>query len=255
MRSLILLPLLLAAAPLAAQGGTVPGERRVMVGEEGTTLSIDSLTIVHSGTSRFTVNLVTRFPAPVALPSGDSIDREIDLEEIDCGTPLRVRSLLAQLFLGDRVVDVQTLPGRWTLVPEARAAAIQASCAFLTRSFAAALPVEYGAENADRAPVLLNPAVVLARQAREYPAVLRDAGMATAEVALRFRVTPDGRVERGTIRVLSPAAPEVAEAARRVAAAMRFLPAVIRGVSTAVWVSQPVRFAPPAARATAAPSP
>ena len=253
MRSLILLPLLLAAAPLAAQG--VPGERRVMVGEEGTTLSIDSLTIVHSGASRFTINLVTRFPAPVALPSGDSIDREVDLEEVDCGTPTRIRSLLAQLFLGERVVDLQTLPGRWTLVPQARAAAIQASCDFLTHSFAAALPVEYGAEVADRAPVLLNPAAVLERQAREYPAVLRDAGMATADVALRFRVTPDGRVERGTIRVLSPAAPEVAEAARRVAAVMRFSPAVIRGVSTAVWVSQPARFAPSTPRAAAAPSP
>jgi 2-keto-3-deoxy-L-rhamnonate aldolase RhmA len=62
-------------------------------------------------------------------------------------------------------------------------------------------------------------------------------------------------VERGTIRVLSPAAPEVAEAARRVATAMRFRPAVIRGVSVAVWVSQPVRFAPPTPRAAAAPSP
>ena len=255
MRSLILLPLLLAAAPLAAQAGPVPGERLVLQGEDGTTLALDSLTIVHSGASRFTVNTVTRFPGAVALPSGDSADREVDLEEIDCGTPLRVRSLLAQLFLGDRVVDLETFPAQWKPVPEPRVAAIQASCEYLAHSFAAALPVEYGAETADRQPVLVNPATVLQRQAHEYPAVLRDNGMATAEVALRFRVTPDGRVERGTIRVLSPAAPEVAEAARRVAMAMRFRPAVVRGVTVAVWVSQPVRFAPPTARAAAAPSP
>jgi TonB family protein len=249
MRSLTLLPLLLAASSaLVAQGGAVPGERRVMVDEAGTTLSIDSLTIVHSGATRFTVNTVTRFPGPVALPSGDSIDREVDLEEIDCGDPRRVRSLLAQLFLGERLVDVEALPGRWTLVPVARVAAIQASCDFLMHSFAAALPVEIGPESVDREPVLVNPAAVLDRTLREYPAALGDSA---TDVAVRFRVTPDGRVERETIRVLSLAAPEVAEAARRVAMAMRFRPAVIRGVPVAVWISQPVRFARSAARATA----
>jgi len=250
MRSLILLPLLLSASALAAQGA--PGERRVMVGEEGTTLSIDSLTIIHSAAARFTVNLVTRFAGPVALPSGDSIDREVDLEEVDCGEPARVRSLLAQLFLGDHVVDVERLPGQWAPVPEGRTAAIRASCAFLTGSFAAALPVEDAPEEVDQEPVIVNPAAVLDRSRREYPAVLGDAA---ADVALRFRVTADGQVERGTIRVFSPAAPEVAEAARRVAAEMRFRPASIRGVPVAVWVSRSVRFARSTGRQSAARTP
>ena len=140
---LLLLPLLLAASTLAAQA-----ERRVMVGEEGTTLSIDSATIVHSGPSRFTVNTVTRFAAPVMLPSGDSIDRETDLEEIDCAE-MKIRGILAQLFLRDRVVDMAPLVPMWLDVPEARLPAVRASCDFLNGSFAAALPVEYSADAVD----------------------------------------------------------------------------------------------------------
>jgi TonB family protein len=253
MRSLILMPLLLAASALSAQEAA-PGELRLMTGDEGSTLSIDSLTIVHSGATRFTVNTVTRFGGPVALPSGDSIDREIDLEEIDCAEPRRVRSMLAQLFLGERVVDVTTLAGRWTLVPVARVEAVQASCAFLTQSFAARLPVEAGAD-ADLQPVLANPAAVRLRAAREAQAILRGSETALPDVAVRFRVTPQGQVERASIRVLSPVAPEVADAARRVAASMHFTPARLRGVAVAVWVSQAVRFSRPAPAAPAAPNP
>jgi hypothetical protein len=253
MRSLILLPLLLAAPALAAQAAA-PGELRVMTGGEGSTLSIDSLTLVHSGATRYTVNLVTRFEGPVALPSGDSIDREIDLEEIDCGDPRRVRGLLAQLFLGDRMVEVETLPGRWTLVPVVRVEAIEATCAFLTQSFAARLPVEAGAE-ADRQPVLVNLPAVRQRAARETQAILHGSETALPDVAVRFRVTPQGQVERGTIRVVSPVAPEIADAARRVAASMRFTPARLRGVAVSVWLSQSVRFSRPAPAAPAAPNP
>jgi len=245
MRSLILLPLLLAAPALAAQEAA-PGELRVMLGEEGSTLSIDSLTIVHSGAARFTVNLVTRFAGPVALPSGDSIDREVDLEEVDCAEPRRVRGMLAQLFLGDRMVDVETLAGRWTLVPVARVEAVQASCAFLTRSFAARLPVEAAAD-ADLQPVLANPAAVRLRAAREALEIGRGSRTPLPDVAVRFRVTPQGQVEHASVRVLSPATPEVADAARRVAGSMRFTPARLRGVAVAVWVSQVVRFSGPAA--------
>jgi|GEM_PF-5229381 len=252
MRSLVLLPLLLATSALAAQ--EAPGERRVMTGEEGSILAIDSLTIVHSGASRFTVNTITRFGGPVALPSGDSIDREIDLEEIDCGDPRRVRGILAQLFLGERMVDAETLPGRWTLVPVSRVAAIEASCAFLTRSFAARLPVEEGAD-ADRQPELVNLATVRQRAAREAQAILRGSETALPDVEVRFRVTPQGQVDRGSIRVLSPVAPEVADAARRVAASMHFTPARLRGVAVAVWVSQAVRFTRPTAAAPAVPNP
>jgi hypothetical protein len=49
-------------------------------------------------------------------------------------------------------------------------------------------------------------------------------------------------VERGSVRVLTPTTQEIAEAARRVAAAMRFTPARLRGAPVAVWVSHPVSF-------------
>jgi TonB family protein len=248
MRSLLLLPLLLAAPALAAQGTAAPGEQPVMTGVEGSTMSIDSLTIVHSGASRFTVNTVTRFAERVALPSGDSIDREVDLEELDCADPHRVRGFLAQLFLGDRLVDAETLPGRWTLVPVSRTAAIEASCAFLTGSYPARLPVEYGAD-ADVQPQLVNPATVIDRAARESAAIFRGSETGRADVAVRFRVTPQGQVERGTIRVVTPTTPEMADAARRVAGSMRFFPARIRGAPVAVWVTQAVRFSRAAPRA------
>jgi TonB family protein len=212
-----------------------------MVGEEGTTLSIDSATIVRSGPSRFTVNTITRFAGPVALPSGDTIDRETDLEEIDCAE-MRVRSILAQVFLGERMVDVAALSGEWAPVPAERMAAIQASCAFLTSSFPIALPIEYDADAVDQEPVMINGDAVLQNLVREYPTLLRNERSARAEVSLRFRVTAQGRVERGTIQVLSATEPEIASAARRVAMTMRFRPARVRGEPVAVWISQPVTF-------------
>jgi TonB family protein len=137
-------------------------------------------------------------------------------------------------------------------VPVSRMAAIEASCAFLTQSFAARLPVEEGAD-ADRQPELVNPAAVRLRAAREAQAILRGSETALPDVAVRFRVTPQGQVERASIRVLSPVAPEIADAARRVAASMHFTPARLRGVAVAVWVSRAVRFTPPAAGGTPAP--
>jgi TonB family protein len=236
-RPLLVLPVLLIASTLAAQAG----ERRVMVGEEGTTLSIDSATLVHSGPSRFTVNTIIRFAAPVMLPSGDSIDRETDLEEIDCAE-MKVRGILAQLFLRDRIVDMAPLVPAWMDVPEARLPAIRASCDFLASSFAAALPIEYSADAVDQEPEPINQDAVLQRLVREYPRLLRPNRVGETEVSLRFRVSAEGRVERGSIQVLSSTEPELEAAVRRAILATRFRPGRVRGQPVAVWISHPMTF-------------
>jgi TonB family protein len=197
--------------------------------------------VVHSGPNRYTVSMVTRFAAPVSLASGASIDREADLEELDCGE-MRVRGILAQLYLRDQLVDMAGLPAEWGPVPEARLPAVRASCEYLAGSFAAALPIEYSADAVDQEPRAINGDAVLERLAREYPELLRNRTAGNAEVSLRFRVSAQGRVERESVQVLSSSEPELAAAARRAVLAMRFRPGRVHGAPVAVWISQPVTF-------------
>ncbi len=90
------------------------------------------------------------------------------------------------------------------------------------------------------APKLLNREETLALLERLYPPSLRSAGVGGTVVLWVF-VDTDGRV--GETRVhTSSGYVLLDQAAQRVAASMRFTPAMNRDLVTAVWLSQPIFF-------------
>jgi TonB family protein len=76
---------------------------------------------------------------------------------------------------------------------------------------------------------------------RDYPSQLRDAGV-TGETVLQFVVNEDGRVEPGSVEVVSSSDDGFSSAARRVVSAMRFSPAKSRGRNVKVTITMPVHW-------------
>jgi TonB family protein len=194
----------------------------------------------RTGDSTFTVRTAVRFPRRVALASGDSVDREVDTEEMDCaGT--RSRPLISEVYAAEALVRMTSLSKAWTAVGPGRRAVFDASCAYLLGSFGARLRRTYELSMVDEQPALVNREAVSATLGREYPPGLRQMGL-TGTVLLRFRVLQDGRADRPSVRVESYTHPDFADAAVRVVYAMRFRPARIRRVAVPVWVTLPVVF-------------
>jgi TonB family protein len=241
---LAVLPLLVAcaAAPLAAQDAPAPGAwRTVLMGGDGTTVAIDSASIDRTGDSTFAVRTAIRFPQPVTLPSGERVDREVDSEELDCGSGARSRPLASDLFAGDTQVKTTTLSKVWAPVAPGRRAVFDASCAWLLGGFAARLKRSYEATAVEEQPELLNRRAVSAALGREYPPALREMGQ-TGSVRLRFRVLEDGTVDRATVAVENFTHPGFSQAAVRVVHAMRFRPARVKHAPVPVWVVLPMNF-------------
>jgi protein TonB len=89
-------------------------------------------------------------------------------------------------------------------------------------------------------PRLLNEAEVQRALIREYPPILRDAGIGgTTEIWLYIDVT--GKVENTKVNKPSGYG-QLDEAAQKVGAIMRFTPAQNRDLKVPVWVSIPVTF-------------
>lgn len=93
----------------------------------------------------------------------------------------------------------------------------------------------------DTPPELTNAAEVSGALAREYPPLLRDAGMEGSAV-LRMRVGANGRVQAGSVSVESATDDRFAVPARNVASKLRFRPAKIEGRAVPVWVTLPITF-------------
>jgi TonB family protein len=243
MRSLILLPLLLAAAPLAAQAAP-PATRwyTVLTGGDGTVVSIDSASIHRTGDSTFTLRTAIRFPQMVTRPTGERVDREVDAEELDCKAGrVLARAIESELYAGETKVKTTTLPRTWAAVTPGRRAVFDASCAWLLGGFAARLPRSFDARLVEEPPALANRAVVSQALSREYPQALRMAGQ-TGTVLLRFRVMEDGTVDRPTVAVERYTHPDFSEAAVRVVYRMRFRAARVGGQPVPVWVRLPLNF-------------
>jgi TonB family protein len=239
--ALALLLLAVVAAPLAAQVMSPRAAwRTLLTGEDGTVVSIDSATVDRTGDSTFTVRTAVRFPRRVALASGDSVDREVDTEELDCAGA-RSRPLISEVYAGEALVRMSALSKAWTPVGPGRRAVFDASCAFLLGGFGARLQRTYEESMVDEQPVLVNREAVSAALGREYPRDLRAMGL-TGRVLLRFRVLQDGRADRPSVRVEEVTHPDFADAAVRVVYAMRFRPARLNGRAVAVWVTLPVVF-------------
>jgi TonB family protein len=118
--------------------------------------------------------------------------------------------------------------------PEVAAAPVQAS------------PAPQGVSEPEFSPMTVRPALnnvdeVMAALLREYPPVLRDAGIGGTPT-LWIHIATDGTVDDTRIYESSGYQP-IDEAAQAVARAMRFNPAENRGETVAVWVQIPIRFA------------
>jgi protein TonB len=92
-------------------------------------------------------------------------------------------------------------------------------------------------------PQLSNRSDVSRALERNYPPLLRDAGVG-GTVTLSFRVNEDGRVDPSTITVVSSDNEQFSDAAKKVVERMRFRPAKVNDRPVKVLVSIPVTFQP-----------
>ena len=94
----------------------------------------------------------------------------------------------------------------------------------------------------DVRPSLRNAADVQRALERVYPEQLRDAGV-TGETVLQFVIDENGRVEAGSVEILSSSNDQFAAAARRIVSSMRFSPAKSGGRTVRVTTTLPVTWA------------
>ena len=93
----------------------------------------------------------------------------------------------------------------------------------------------------DEPPRLSNASDVWRALARNYPPLLRDAGV-TGDVSIRLRVLNTGSVDRDSMSIESSAHEAFNDAAIRSAERMRFSPGRIRGAPVHVWIVYPLQF-------------
>jgi len=93
----------------------------------------------------------------------------------------------------------------------------------------------------DVRPSLRNADDVQRALQRVYPPMLRDAGV-TGQTVLQFVIDENGRVEPGSVEVVSSSDDQFAAAARRVVSSMRFSPAKIHGRTVRVTTTLPVSW-------------
>jgi TonB family protein len=93
-------------------------------------------------------------------------------------------------------------------------------------------------------PRLNNSATVMRALERNYPPLLRDAGVG-GTVSLVFDVRTDGFVEPETIKVIESDNGQFSEAAVEVVRRMRFTPAIINGRPVRVRANMPITFQAP----------
>ncbi len=93
----------------------------------------------------------------------------------------------------------------------------------------------------DVRPSLRNADDVQRALVRAYPPSLREAGV-TGETVLQFVIDENGRVEAGSVEIVSSSNAEFAAAARRIVSTMRFSPAKSGGRTVRVATTLPVAW-------------
>jgi TonB family protein len=101
----------------------------------------------------------------------------------------------------------------------------------------------YSASEVDQRPTLRNRADLQRAILRSYPSALENSGIAGAAV-VQFVVLPDGRVDRGSIRVIEVSHTAFRLAASAAIAAARFEPARVDGQAVKAEVSVPLTWNP-----------
>jgi TonB family protein len=238
-RFLLLCGLLPCAAPLAAQE---PRLLRVAASSGGVVLSLDSAAIARTGDSTFVVDAVYQFPADTAQHV--AADRQVETQEMDCGRT-RLRGRVTALYTGGGV-PLPVSPGdagpaEWQPVGADELPIFQAICGYLLGSFAMSLPVTLENGSVERPALLVNGDVVAHTLERTYPRELAVRGIG-GTVLVRLRITAEGEVVPGSVRVLWATRAEFAAPALAMAARMRFRPARTDGHAAEVWATMPLNF-------------
>lgn len=229
-----------AAAPLPAQTRfpVGPGALVVASSPDGSSLSIDSVSLVRTGDAKYEIVAVYQYGSELARRNG--FEQLLESEQVDCAGN-RVRHLGKQAYhdgVEQPIADRDTARA-WSAVDGDELPLLQAICGTLQRSFAASLPLEYELSDVDRQPTLANGDEVRRSIVATYPRLLRDAGV-TGSVTLRMRVKADGHVDH--VRVEATTHNAFSAAAVRVASTMRFTPAEVDGHPVPTWVTLPVSF-------------
>jgi periplasmic protein TonB len=100
-----------------------------------------------------------------------------------------------------------------------------------------------GAEQVSNPPKLVSPAATARLVARSYPEDLRRTNTG-GTVQLQFVIGPNGKVESGSVEVLSTPAPALGQAAKAVAEKMEFVPGKKDGAPVRTRVQLPITYKP-----------
>lgn len=100
----------------------------------------------------------------------------------------------------------------------------------------------YDLASVEERPQFRNTSDVQRYVQRNYPPLLRDAGI-QGSVQVQFVVGTDGRVEPSSIEVISTDHEQFADVARRAVERMRFSPAKVNNRAVRVLVTMPIQFA------------
>lgn len=153
-----------------------------------------------------------------------------------------------------RIVPERGLRAALTTAPElspmvrtsaraaAKAAALVLTTTLLAPRTAQAQQGEiYGSEDLTSAPKLASPAAAARLIARSIPEDVRRGG-GGGTVQLQFVIGRDGRVEPGSVEVVSSPAPSLASAAKAVAEKMEFVPGKKDGAAVRSRVQLPIVY-------------
>jgi TonB family protein len=99
----------------------------------------------------------------------------------------------------------------------------------------------YEASEVDEPPRLSNASDVRRQLARNYPPLLRDAGI-SGDVSMRLLVLSNGTVEPESTTILTTAHEQFNDAAFRTVRRMRFRPGMVGNSPVHVWIEYPVEF-------------
>jgi periplasmic protein TonB len=95
----------------------------------------------------------------------------------------------------------------------------------------------------DEAPRLANLGQVQSLLQRYYPRLLQDAGI-SGTVMMQFVITPDGKVDASTVKVISSTHEDFSGASVRALERFRFRPGRYRGESVRVLIQMPISWVP-----------
>lgn len=99
----------------------------------------------------------------------------------------------------------------------------------------------YEVSAVEEKPELTNPSDVARAQQRNYPPLLRDAGI-TGAVHLRYRVLEDGRVDRNSFSITSSTHEAFNDPSIRSVDRARYRPGRVGGRPVKVWVEWPLTW-------------